>query len=122
MNKNALAPVISLLAQSGDAFAQAALVLLQRENSFYTGVSQPQRNAKKDIPSKAGRRPTSYSVADLILQYARSRNGNVWTLTEVSHHTGKDKGYISTQLTYLRRKGKIQRVGRAEYVLSPSGK
>lgn len=57
------------------------------------------------------------SLKEDIIAYARSRQGNVFTLANMSAKFGVPGNSISAQLTHLVKGGVLSRTGRGEYVL-----
>lgn len=72
-------------------------------------------SAPKRVPS-AGLcvEPT---LKERIVGYARTRKGNVFSLSTLALKLGVDVNAVSAQLTHLVRQGAIVRTGRAEYML-----
>lgn len=59
------------------------------------------------------------TVGERIIGYARSRNGNVFSLASLSLALpGVGRNYLSTHLTTFVRKGVFNRTGRGEYLLT----
>jgi len=57
------------------------------------------------------------SLKEDIIAYARSRQGNVFTLANMSAKFSVPGNSISAQLTHLVKNGVLSRTGRGEYVL-----
>ncbi len=92
----------------------------------HMAVQEAERLAPKLTPkakvSKAkneGGLSSDTNLEDRIFAYARSRNGNVWSLSSLAAALpGTNRNYISTILTGWVKNGTANRTGRGEYVLN----